>query len=131
MRKTSRISLFILFMSIFIVGCSEKPEDVRIQDLLDGKIEEGTKIRVTGAVIGFNEFDGKEVSNEDMDLDLSGPTQVAPLKDLEINRTVKTYNELDVTEKEFEQGEKITVEAVYIGKDEDFTIIQATKIEEE
>ncbi|HLR01634.1 MAG TPA: hypothetical protein VK111_02660 [Virgibacillus sp.] len=66
-----------------------------------------------------------------MDLDLSGPTQVAPLKDLEINRTVKTYNELDVTEKEFEQGEEITVEAVYIGKDEDFTIIQATKIEEE
>src|SRR5699024_5168639 len=120
-----------LFMSIFIVGCSEKPEDVRIQDLLDGKVEEGTKIRVTGAVIGFNEFDGKEVSNEDMDLDLSGPTQVAPLKDLEINRTVKTYNELDVTEKEFEQGEEITVEAVYIGKDEDFTIIQATKIEEE
>lgn len=124
MKRTILSGIFI-FLIIFGIGCNESLEDVSVQDLVDGKVEEGTKVNVTGIVIFGGNIIGDEADNE-----LDEPTQVVPLADEETGRTVKTYNELDVTKKELEKGEKTTVEAIYKGKDEDFTIIQVTKIEE-
>lgn len=124
MRKTIRISMFVLLM-VVVLGCSNQADAVAFEDIVDEKVVEGTTVKITGEVAFFTENEGEAA------LDIDGPTQLIALVN-ENSIALTVYNELDVTGEEIKQGESYTVEGEVRDIEEDkISVIQATKIKEE
>lgn len=123
MRRAAFFGVFVLLMAS-ICGCSNNAETVSYDDLINGEIDSGTEVNVTGTVAHLN-----EANKNKAELDLEGPTQIVSVVD-ENSKDYKVYNELDITEEKIEKDDKVTIKGVYYDtKETSIPVIQSKEID--
>lgn len=130
MRKFLLFNIFFLLI-VGILGCSKQDHLKSFDELINGEIEAGSELSLTGKVAFFSEIDEKdELENSGVtEFEIDGPTQVLALVD-ENSKTVTVYNELDVTDEEVSKDELVTIKGkVFDDEESEKSIIKATDIE--
>lgn len=122
MRKRLLCVMFVL--SILMVSCNKNLETVTVDDLMDGKVEDGTEVEITGKAAFLLEAD-KDLT----DIPLEGPTQIIKIAD-ENSKGLDLYNEIEVTGEEVNKDEDITVKGIYHDVEYSMSpVIQAKEID--
>lgn len=113
----------LLVLTIFMVACNDKVDTVSVDDLINGEIENGNEVEVTGKAAFLS-----EANKEDIDISLKGPTQIIKLVD-QNSKGLDLYNEIEITGEEVKKDEEITVKGIYHNvEDSTSPVIQAKEI---
>lgn len=130
-----RQKIFISILAVIVLGvmgCSNKADIRDFEELYDGKVEDGTEVRILGKVAFFYEVDQENVKNNDdgLKFEMDGPTQMIALVN-ENSKAMHVYNEIDITGMEVvKKDEEVIVEGkVYNVEGTVVPDIQATKVE--
>lgn len=130
-----RQKIFISILAVIVLGvmgCSNKADIRDFEELYDGKVEDGTEVRILGKVAFFYEVDQENVKNNDdgLKFEMDGPTQMIALVN-ENSKAMNVYNEIDITGMEVvKKDEEVIVEGkVYNVEGTVVPDIQATKVE--
>ncbi|HZW68401.1 MAG TPA: hypothetical protein VFF20_07325 [Pseudogracilibacillus sp.] len=116
------LGILFVFM-ILLVACNDKVDTVIVDDLLDGKIEDGAEVKVIGKAAFLS-----EANKEDINISLKGPTQIIKLVD-ENSKGINLYNEIETTGEEVKKEEEIIVKGIYHNvEDSASPVIQAKEI---
>lgn len=125
MKKT--IQFFaVIFFTFIIAACSQEEQVniVDVDDLSDGKIEDGAEVQVHGEAAFLT-----DANTENPKISFDGPTQVVKVVD-ENSKGVDVYNETDVTGIDIKKGDEVIITGIYHEVEETVSpVIQATKIE--
>ncbi len=131
MRQKIFIGLFAV-IALGFMGCSNKADIMDFEELYDGKVEDGTEVRILGKVAFFYEIDQENVKNDDDEpkFESDGPTQMIALVN-ENSKAMNVYNEIDITGMEVvKKDEEVIVEGkIYNVEGTVVPDIQATKVE--
>lgn len=90
----------LLVLTIFMVACNDKVDTVSVDDLINGEIENGNEVEVTGKAAFLS-----EANKEDIDISLKGPTQIIKLVD-QNSKGLDLYNEIEITGEEVKKMKK-------------------------
>jgi len=130
-----RQKIFISILAVIVLGvmgCSNKADIRDFEELYDGKVEDGTEVRILGKVAFFYEVDQENVKNNDdgLKFEMDGPTQMIALVN-ENSKAMHVYNEIDITGMEVvKKDEEVIVEGKIYNVDGTVVPdIQATKVE--
>lgn len=130
-----RQKIFISILAVIVLGvmgCSNKADIRDFEELYDGKVEDGTEVRILGKVAFFYEIDQENVKNDDDEpkFESDGPTQMIALVN-ENSKAMNVYNEIEITGMEVvKKDEEVIVEGkVYNVEGTVVPDIQATKVE--
>lgn len=123
MRK-GLLCMLLVVLTVFVVACNDKVDTVSVEDLIEGEIEDGAEVEVTGKVAFLS-----EANKDDIDISLTGPTQIIKIVD-ENSKALDVYNEIEVTDEEVKKDEQITVKGIYHDvEDSTSPVVQAKAID--
>lgn len=122
MRK--RLICVVFILTLLMLGCNEKTENISVDDLIDGEVEDGAEIEIIGKA-AFLSNANKEI----IDIPLEGPTQIIKIAD-ENSKGFDLYNEIEVTGKEIKKDEEIRIRGIYHDVEDSISpVIQAKEID--
>lgn len=105
MRK--RLLCVVFILTLLMLGCDAKVENVSVDDLINGEVEDGAEIEVIGKAAFLS-----DANKEIIDIPLEGPTQIIKIVDKN-SKGFDLYNEIEVTGEKIKKDEEITVKGIY------------------